>query len=69
MIINFRYSTLLNMIYVTFTHGIALPILFPICAFGILVTYITESFLIAHFYKKPPMLDNRMNDHALRQLK
>jgi len=69
MVINFRYSTLLNMIYVTFTHGLALPILFPICFVGIAITYVIESYQLAYFYKKPPMLDNRINDHVLKILK
>lgn len=32
----FRYATMLNLVFVTFTHGIAMPILFPIGFFGML---------------------------------
>ena len=37
MQINYRYAIIMNMVFVTFSHGIAMPILFPICFCGILV--------------------------------
>ena len=37
-----RYSALMNLIYVTFTFGIGIPALFPICAFGVTNMYICE---------------------------
>ena len=49
--INYRYSIILNMVFVTFTHGVALPILFPLCFIGMSIIYILESLLLAHFYK------------------
>lgn len=63
--IHFRYSAILNIVYVTFTHGLALPILFPIAVFGLVNMYISEKFLFAYFYRKPPLFDNKINHQAL----
>ena len=48
-----------------FTHGIALPLLFPICLMGLINMYICEKLQFAYFYREPPMFDNRLNDRAL----
>jgi hypothetical protein len=63
--IHFRYSIIINLIFVTFTHGVALPILFPIALFTLFNFYVTERYLFAYFYKKPPLFDNEMNARAL----
>jgi hypothetical protein len=34
----------MNFVFVAFTHGAAMPILFPIAGFGILNFYIVERF-------------------------
>jgi len=38
--LHFEYSKCLNFVFVAFTHGMALPILFPIAGLGILNQYI-----------------------------
>lgn len=53
------------MTYVAFTHGLALPLLFPITLFGIINIYLCERVLFAYFYRQPPMFDNLLNDRAL----
>ena len=68
MQINYRYSMIVSMTFVTFTHGCALPILFPICWLGITILYILEALLIAHFYRQPPIYDKLLNDKALTYL-
>ena len=60
-----RYSSLLNLIYVTFAFGIGIPMLFPICCIGIVVMYICERLQFAWFYKKPPMMGNVLNENSL----
>jgi len=61
----FRYSAIMNFVFVTFTHGLALPILFPIAAFGIFNQWLVEKLMFAYFYKQPPLIDNKLNDYAL----
>ena len=65
----FKYSNVINLVFSAFTHGIALPILWPICFFGIINNYFCERCLLAYYYKQPPMYDNRLNDRALNTLK
>ena len=66
--IHFRYSAILNIVFVTFTHGIALPVLFPIAVVGLLNMYISEKYMFAYFYRKPPLFDNKINEQALNIL-
>ena len=56
------------MVFVAFTHGIALPILFPIASFAFFNHYVVEKTQFAWFYKQPPLLDNTLNDSALKIL-
>jgi len=62
---HYRYSAILNVVFSTFTHGLALPILFPIAAFAMFNFYICEKYFFAYFYRKPPLFDNKMNERAL----
>ena len=39
---HFRYSAVLMQVFVTFTHGLAVPMLFPITILGVVNTYIME---------------------------
>lgn len=63
-----KYSSMMYMVFVTFTHGIALPILFPISCFAMCNMYIIEKLQFAYFYRQPPLLDNSLNDSSLRIL-
>ena len=66
VLIHLRYSSLMTQVFVTFMHGLALPVLFPICFLAILNMYIAEKLQFAYFYKQPPMMDNKLNDRALQ---
>ena len=65
----FKYSNVVNLVFCTFTHGTALPILFPITLFGIFNNYVLERLALAYYYKQPPLYDSRLNDRALNTLK
>ena len=60
---------MLNIVFVCFTHGIALPILFPIGLFGILNYYISERILLAYYYKQPASFDMKISLMALKSLR
>ena len=68
MPITSRYPTILTMVFVTFTHGCALPVLFPICWLGITILYLLETGLMAHFYVYPPTDDTFLSNKALSHL-
>ena len=65
MPIHYRYSTILNIVFVTFTYGLALPILFPIAFLSMLNIYIVERIQLAYFFKQPPLYDDRLSKRAL----
>ncbi len=56
-LIHFRYSSILNNVFVTMMYGTALPILYPISLVAFIVLYCTERCLIFYYYKQPPSFD------------
>jgi len=52
----FRYASVINIVFVAMTHGVALPILYPLALFGLANNYFTERILLAYYYRKPPLL-------------
>jgi len=68
IMMNFKYSNVMNIILCAFTHGVALPILWPITLFGIINNYAFERIALAYYYKQPPLFDNRLNAKALNIL-
>lgn len=65
-LIHFRYSSMLNVIFVTFMYGMALPVLFPIAFLFFVILYVQERFLITYYYKKPPVYDEKLNKAAIK---
>ena len=65
---HFKYSALLNIIFVTMTYGFGIPILFPIAAFAILVLYLVEKTMLYYAYRLPPMYDERLSQSVLNML-
>jgi hypothetical protein len=45
-----RYSFIFNTIFVTFTYGLALPLLFISTFITLINVYITETILFAYYY-------------------
>jgi len=68
-VIHFKYSNILNIVYVTMLYGIGMPILFPVAAFNFLNQYICERYILAYEMKQPPALDDRLTKNALEKLK
>jgi len=66
---HFKYSSMMNVTFVTFMYGLAIPILFPIALLSYIVLYTVEKLFITYIYKKPPMYDDKLNNAALSILK
>jgi hypothetical protein len=47
-VIHFKYSGILNIMYITMMYGVGMPILFPIAAFNFLNQYICERLIVAY---------------------
>jgi len=51
MLMHFKYSNVMNLVFVAFLHGVAMPILFPIAFFGVFNNFLCERLLLAWYYK------------------
>jgi len=67
--IHFKYSSVLNITFVTFMYGYGMPILFPVAALSFLTLYVMEKAMIYYSYRQPPMYDNVLNDSVLDKMK
>jgi len=63
-----RYSMVITLIYVGFTYGLVLPLLYPIIGFSFFNLYVVERIKFAYFYKKPALFDNKLNDNVITAL-
>eukprot|EP00349_Pseudokeronopsis_sp_Brazil_P009932 CAMPEP_0202979240 /NCGR_PEP_ID=MMETSP1396-20130829/85450_1 /ASSEMBLY_ACC=CAM_ASM_000872 /TAXON_ID= /ORGANISM="Pseudokeronopsis sp., Strain Brazil" /LENGTH=138 /DNA_ID=CAMNT_0049718583 /DNA_START=1427 /DNA_END=1843 /DNA_ORIENTATION=+ len=68
-LMHFKYSAILNVVFVTFMYGLDLPMLFPLAFAFFVIQYIAERLCITYFFKKPPMFDEKLNASALDTLK
>jgi hypothetical protein len=59
--IHYKYSYILNVVFITFMFGAGLPILFPIALLSMIVLYLVESLCLVFSYRKPPMFDASLN--------
>ncbi len=63
--IHYKYSAILNIVFVTMMYGLGLPILFPIASIALFVLYFMEKLLLHKVYREPPMYDEKLNKNAL----
>lgn len=65
---HYKYSTLLNIVFVTFMYGFGMPILFPIACLSCVILYLQEKVMLYYGYRIPPMYDERLSQTVLNQL-
>ena len=65
---HYKYSSMMNITYITMMFGAGLPVLFPIAAAAFLVLYTVENFLLYYVYKQPPAYDEKLNNAVLARL-
>ena len=63
--IHYKYSSILNITFVTMMYGLGLPILFPVAAASFLTLYLMEKTMIYYAYRQPPMYDEKLNNNVL----
>eukprot|EP00347_Sterkiella_histriomuscorum_P016370 403353449 len=59
--IHYKYSSILNITFITFMFGAGMPILFPIAFASFITLYLMERLLVAYSYRQPPMFDETLN--------
>jgi len=62
---HFKYAAILNIVFVTFTFGFGIPILYPIAAMALLILYLVEKTMLYYAYRLPPMYDERLSNSVL----
>ena len=67
-IIHYKYSGVLNIVFVTMLYGIGLPMLFPIAFLSLFIIYATERYMIAYTYQLPPAMDDTMTENSIKML-
>lgn len=60
---------MMNVTFVTFMYGLAIPLLFPIACIYFIVLYIVEKLSLTYQFKKPPMYDEKLNVSVIGTLK
>lgn len=68
-LVHAKYSSVLNIVYVTMMYGIGMPILFPIAAFNFMNQYICERIIVAYTMKLPPALDDQLTKNCIDMMK
>ena len=67
--IHFKYSTIMNVSFVTLMYGSGLPLLYPIALTSYIVLYCIEKCLLLRSYKMPPEFDEKLSKSALRMMR
>ena len=62
---HYKYSSILNIVFLTMMFGPGMPILFPVAMASLLVIYILENYMLYYVYKAPPAYDEMLNNHVL----
>lgn len=55
--LHFKYSSILNIVFVTMMFGVAMPILYPIACLSLWTLYMVEKYCLYYSYKQPPKYD------------
>lgn len=63
-----RYAAVLNVVFVTFVFGIAIPILFPLAAIYCTLTYMIDLGALYYMYRKPSSYDEKLTNSVLETL-
>ena len=66
--IHYKYSYILNVVFITFMFGAGIPILFFQALAALIVLYICERLTLAYSCIPPPMFDQTLNRLAIKIL-
>lgn len=66
---SFRYAAILVTSWICLMYGVALPIMFPIGAFTYFNYYVVDKFLVAYYFRRPPIYDDKLQRMSLGTVK
>ena len=64
-----RYASILTTVFVVFTYGVAMPVLFVVASFIFIFQSISDKLLITYFYKERVEHNDVLNRNAVRIIK
>lgn len=67
--IHFRYSNVLNIVFITMTFGAALPGLFPIALVSFFFIYVQDTYMLYYVCRMPAHFDDKLNQEVLAVFK
>lgn len=65
---HYKYSSIMNIVFLTMMFGPGLPILFPIAAASLCVLFVLEKTMLYYVFKQPPAYDEKLNNSVLVNL-
>ena len=65
---HYKYSNIMNIVFLTMMFGSGMPILFPIATASLFVLYTLDVYMLFYIYKKPPAYDEVLNNKVLSNL-
>lgn len=68
-VIHFKYSGVLNIVFITCMYGMGMPILFALAAFNFFNQWVCERIIVAYQMRLPPALDDKLTNNCLSMLK
>ena len=67
-LIYYKYSSMINTVYVTFMYGMGIPSLFMAALLIFIIMYIQEKLLLAYVNQKPPLFDKKLGNLSLKMI-
>lgn len=64
----FKYSAIMTIVYITFMFGAGMPLLFPLAAGAFFTLYLLETLSLHYIHQTPPAYDVELNDACLGKL-
>jgi len=65
---HYKYSAIMNIVFITMMFGAGMPILFPIAAMSLSVMFCLEKFMLYYIFQQPPTYDEELNNSVLETL-
>ena len=65
---HYKYSSIMNIIFLTMLFGPGMPLMFPVAALSLIVLYLLEVYMLYYVYKAPPAYDELLNNSVLSNL-
>lgn len=67
-LMQFKYSAIMTIVYITFMFGAGMPMLFPLAGAAFFALYLLETLSLHYIHQTPPAYDVELNDACLGKL-